>query len=210
MEERESASQEKIAMKREQLKRRKEKREERKANQAAGGLKPVVRGVEKSTEIIKNRELAPGDKVKIKGGDLTGEVLRIEGKDVSVAIGNIISKMPKERLEKLTANEFRDIVRPQTKSTYNAYGVSERRLNFKPSIDVRGQRADEAMESVSRFIDDAIMVGMGEVKILHGKGNGILKEEIRKYLRTVPGVVSAKDELLEMGGSGITVVKLDT
>lgn len=210
LEERESASQEKIAMKMEQLKRRKEKREERKANQAAGGLKPVVRGVEKSTEIIKNRELAPGDKVKIKGGDLTGEVLRIEGKDVSVAIGNIISKMPKERLEKLTANEFRDIVRPQTKSTYNAYGVSERRLNFKPSIDVRGQRADEAMESVSRFIDDAIMVGMGEVKILHGKGNGILKEEIRKYLRTVPGVVSAKDELLEMGGSGITVVKLDT
>jgi len=209
-EEKESASQEMIARKMEQLKRRKDKREERKANQGGAGLKPVVRSGDKSSESVKNRELAPGDKVKVKGGDLTGEVLRIEGKDVSVAIGNIISKMPKERLEKLTANEFRDIVRPQTKSTYNSYGVSDRRLNFKPSIDVRGQRADEAMEIVSRFIDDAIMVGMGEVKILHGKGNGILMNEIRKYLRTVPGVISAKDELLEMGGSGITVVKLDS
>ena len=87
--------------------------------------------------------------------------------------------------------------------------ISERRLNFKPTIDVRGQRADEALENVSRFVDDAIMVGVGEVKILHGKGNGILKEEIRKYLKVVPGVLSVKDEVLELGGSGITVVKLD-
>ena len=67
----------------------------------------------------------------------------------------------------------------------------------------------DALEIVSRFVDDALMVGMSEVKILHGKGNGILKEEIRKYLKTVPGVISCKDEDIQFGGSGITVVKLD-
>ena len=87
--------------------------------------------------------------------------------------------------------------------------IAQRRLDFKPNIDIRGERLMEALDIVSRFIDDALMVGISEVKILHSKGNGILKEEIRKYLRTVPGVASCKDEDVQFGGSGITVVKLD-
>jgi DNA mismatch repair protein MutS2 len=86
--------------------------------------------------------------------------------------------------------------------------VSQRKLHFKTTIDVRGQRAEEALEKVMPFIDEALMVGAGEVKILHGKGNGILKEEIRKYLRTVGGIASIADEALELGGAGITVVRL--
>ena len=86
--------------------------------------------------------------------------------------------------------------------------ISDRKLNFKPSIDIRGMKLEEAIMTVTHFIDDAMMVGVGEVSILHGKGNGVLKEEIRKYLKITPGVVSFADEHVERGGSGITIVKL--
>ena len=197
-----------IERKMEQLKKRKERREERRVNRPkdpdAAANKIVVLGSKPNDKII-----SAGDKIKLKGSDLTGEVIRIEGKDVSVAIGNIISKLSLEKVEKISAKEFKETTRAVWSISSSSASISERRLNFKPTIDVRGQRADEALENVSRFVDDAIMVGVGEVKILHGKGNGILKEEIRKYLKVVPGVLSVKDEVLELGGSGITVVKLD-
>ena len=197
-----------IERKMEQLKKRKERREERRVNRPkdpdAAANKIVVLGSKPNDKII-----SAGDKIKLQGSDLTGEVIRIEGKDVSVAIGNIISKLSLEKVEKISAKEFKETTRAVWSISSSSASISERRLNFKPTIDVRGQRADEALENVSRFVDDAIMVGVGEVKILHGKGNGILKEEIRKYLKVVPGVLSVKDEVLELGGSGITVVKLD-
>ena len=84
--------------------------------------------------------------------------------------------------------------------------VSQRKLNFKDNIDVRGMRAVDALEAVQSFIDDAIMVGIGSVSILHGKGTGALKEEIRRYLRTVPDVATAADEHADRGGAGITIV----
>ena len=87
--------------------------------------------------------------------------------------------------------------------------ITKRKLNFKPTIDIRGERLEQAIDSVTRFVDDAVMVGVGEIKILHGKGNGILREELRKYLKTMGGVASFRDEQLQMGGSGITVVTLD-
>ena len=148
--------------------------------------------------------------MKIKGGDLIGEVMQVGGSWVNVAVGSIISKVQKANVVHISNKEFSNAVKslPKTMSSHSE-SLSERRLNFKPNIDIRGERLMEALEIVSRFIDDALMVGIGEVKILHGKGNGILKEEIRKYLRTVPGVVSCKDEDIQFGGSGITVVKLD-
>ncbi|EKD30813.1 MAG: hypothetical protein ACD_77C00476G0016 [uncultured bacterium] len=211
MREKESEMQDSIALKMDQLKKRKERREEKRVERekktgSSAGVEAVP--IKKN---IPAGEIIAGDKVKIKGGDLTGEVLRVDGKEVNVAIGNIISKIAKERLEKISNREYSELSKSGSqKSTYNSYGMSERRLNFKPSIDVRGQRVDEAMDNVSHFVDDALMVGMSEVSILHGKGNGVLREEIRKYLKTVGGVLSAKDESLQMGGSGITLVKLDT
>lgn len=74
---------------------------------------------------------------------------------------------------------------------------------------MRGERVGEAIEHVMRFIDDAIMLDMNSVRILHGKGTGALREEIQKYVRTVPGVASAADEQIQFGGSGVTVVKFD-
>ena len=74
---------------------------------------------------------------------------------------------------------------------------------------MRGMRAAEALDAVQDFIDDALMVGVGSVSILHGKGTGALKEEIRRYLRTVPEVESARDEHADRGGAGITIVTFD-
>lgn len=199
---------EEIERKMEQLKRRKDRREERRAERSKENTQQGTK-ITSPESIPLVSKISAGDKVKIKGGDLTGEVLRVDTKDVSVAIGNIISKLSLDKVEKISTKEFKETTRPSRNMITTSSSISERRLNFKPTIDVRGQRADEALESVSRFVDDAIMVGIGEVKILHGKGNGILKEEIRKYLKVVPGVLSLKDEVLEQGGSGITVVKFD-
>lgn len=199
----------KIEAKMQKLLERKKRKEERQQRGAAGAVqaevaKPVVKVPEK-------KELKVGDKVKIKGGDLIGEIMQVGGTWVNVAVGSIISKVQKGNVEQISNNEYSSAVRsmPKKASIQQSEGITERKLNFKPSIDIRGERLMEALEIVTRFIDDALMVGIGEVKILHGKGNGVLKEEIRKYLKTVPGVVSCKDEDIQFGGSGITVVKMD-
>jgi DNA mismatch repair protein MutS2 len=193
-------SDDRIARKMEQLLRRKEKREQRKKEKSPDLAKPV-KMVDKTINV--------GDKVRIKEGDLLGEVLRVEGQSISVAVGSIITRMSGEKVEKISENEYRSgIKKGTTGSSFENESLSARRLNFKPVIDIRGQRLDEALESVTHFVDDALMVGMQEVKILHGKGNGILREEIRKYLKTIGGVTGFRDEHIELGGAGITVVTL--
>ena len=87
--------------------------------------------------------------------------------------------------------------------------IDERRRNFKQDLDVRGMRGDEALNAVQYFIDDAILMGMSRVRILHGKGNGILRQLIRQYLSTVPNVFHFADEHVQFGGAGITVVDLE-
>lgn len=205
----------KIAAKMEQLLERKKRKEERKRREAekTSAGKPDEIPSRKATPDVpdtKERPLQAGDKVKVKGRGIIGEILQTGSTWVNISVGDIISKVSKENVERISNKEFSNVVKSQPKQMSNhSAGLSERKLNFKPSIDIRGERLNEALEIVSRFIDDALMVGMPEVKILHGKGNGILKEEIRKYLRTIPGVESCKDEDIQYGGSGITVVKLD-
>ena len=197
----------KIEAKMNKLLERKKRKEERLAKGAGKGVVKVEPAVQ---QVIAKKEIKAGDKVRIKGGDLIGEVMQVGGTWVNVAVGSIISKVQKENIEHISNNEYNNAVKSMPKQmSAHSEGLAERRLNFKPNIDIRGERLMEALDIVSRFIDDALMVGIGEVKILHGKGNGILKEEIRKYLKTVPGVVSCKDEDVQFGGSGITVVKLD-
>jgi len=204
---RQSAEDERIAKKMEQLVRRKERQEERKVErEKKRGETPVINVVKPLKE---SQELKTGDNVRIDQGEVIGEVIKIEGKDVSVAIGSIISRVSAKRLTRISGKEMKGSTGVRTKaSIVQSESISERKLNFRPTIDVRGQRLEEAIESVTRFIDDAIMVDVGEVKILHGKGNGILREELRKYLKAMGVVQSAKDEDIQLGGAGITVVKL--
>ena len=198
----------KIEAKMNKLLERKKKKEERLQKQGQKGAASQPQQTVAAQPVKK--ELKAGDKVKIKGGDLIGEVMQVGGTWVNVAVGSIISKVQKANVEHISNNEFNNAVKslPKQMSSHSE-SISQRKLDFKPNIDIRGERLMEALEIVSRFIDDALMVGIGEVKIRHGKGNGILKEEIRKYLKTVPGVISCKDEDIQFGGSGITVVKLD-
>ena len=194
----------KIAQKMEQIRKRKERRAEKAAqrNQAAPPLPPASAPVHKTP-------LAVGDKVRVKGGDIIGEVLQLTGTKASISMGQMVTTLSLDKLERLSQNEYRALQPPApVRSAPQTFELSERRLHFKPSIDIRGQRLDEALETVSHFIDDAIMVSAGEVSILHGKGNGVLREEIRKFLRTIGGVVSFADEHVEYGGAGITIVKL--
>ncbi len=194
----------KIERKMEQLIRRKERREQKK--------KEPVKLINNSTAKTYQQPLKQGDKVKIKGGDIIGEILKIEDKYISVAIGSVISRLSPSKIERLSGNEFSELSKSAGRKTFSvseSAGISQRKLEFKPQIDVRGERLEQAIEIVTRFIDDALMVGVSEVKILHGKGNGVLREELRKYLKTMFGITNTRDELLEMGGSGITVVKLD-
>ena len=87
--------------------------------------------------------------------------------------------------------------------------MEDRKQNFHQDIDVRGMRGDEAIDTVMHFIDDAILIGLSRVRILHGTGTGILRQLIRQYLATVPNVKKAKDEHVQFGGAGITVVDLE-
>ena len=142
---------------------------------------------------------------------MVGEVSKVSTKAVTVIVGNITTKLPLDRVERITANEFKAASKPienRPRAVYDT-AMQERKARFKMELDVRGERVNDALEQVMRYIDDAIMLNVSSVRILHGKGTGALHEEIQKYLRTVPGVKTVTDEQVQFGGSGVTVVKLD-
>ena len=154
--------------------------------------------------------LKVGEKVRIKDNGMAGEIIRVSNKAVTVAIGNITSKMPLDRVERISSNEYKAAVRENIKprSTQDDSGLRERRLKFSPELDVRGERVSDALDIVVHYIDDAIMLNIGSVRIIHGKGTGALRDELQKYLRTIPGVTSVHDEQVQFGGSGVTIVTL--
>ena len=194
------------------LKSLKERREREKVRKARRGAKAeagesVPDEAEKLTA-FRSAPLKVGEKVRIKDGGMVGEVSKVSTKAVTVIVGNLSTKLPLDRVERVTSNEYRAVIRetPKPRQVYDN-GLSERKANFRMELDVRGQRVNEAIENVMRYIDDAIMLDVSSVRILHGKGTGALREEIQKYVRTVPGVVSVSDEHIQFGGSGVTVVK---
>jgi DNA mismatch repair protein MutS2 len=127
-------------------------------------------------------------------------------------IGNISSKMPLDKVERITSNEFKSAVKENAKPVSTIKmdtSISERKLNFKTEIDLRGERLNDAIEKVMHYVDDAIMVGVPSVRIIHGKGTGVLRDEIQKYLRTTPGVSKVRDEHIQFGGTGVTIVDFE-
>ena len=87
--------------------------------------------------------------------------------------------------------------------------IAERKLNFSPELDIRGERVGEALEKVMHYVDDALMLSVPSVRIITGKGTGALREEVQKLLRATPGVASVKDEHIQFGGTGVTIVTFD-
>lgn len=156
------------------------------------------------------KPVMPGDTVRLKGENTVGEVLSCDGKNAVVAFGMIKTKVNKERLE----HASRSLLKKQdtrsvfiSSSTMDA--VRNKQLNFSREIDIRGMRGDEAIEEVAAFIDTAILSGCNTLRILHGTGNGILQQLVRQYLKKVPSIKSFRDEDIQLGGAGITVIELE-
>ncbi|MBR6621743.1 MAG: Smr/MutS family protein [Bacteroides sp.] len=196
-------AEDKIARKMEKLREKQERKKDKKNKQKAE---------QPSTMLVTSNKPAPitiGTTVKIKGQTSVGEVLEISGKSAIVMFGMIKTNVKLDRLERSNAA----IQKPNTKSSFVSSEthdqVYEKKLNFKQDIDVRGMRGDEAIQAVTYFIDDAILLGISRVRILHGTGNGILRTLIRQYLAGVPGIAHYQDEHVQFGGAGITVVDLD-
>lgn len=146
--------------------------------------------------------------------DTIGKLESLSGKNAVVIFGDVKTKMKTDRLEHATKpkeekakNDHSGLAIQTTRMT--SATIEDRKQNFHQDIDVRGMRGDEAVDAVMHFIDDAILVGMSRVRILHGTGTGTLQQLIRQYLNTVPNVKKAKDEHVQFGGAGITVVDLD-
>ena len=136
--------------------------------------------------------------------------MELQGKQAVVAFGMIKSTVKLEQLEKVSKNQLKKEMQKSTFiSTQTTDEMHEKRLHFKQEIDVRGMRGDEALQAVTYFIDDAIQVGASRVRILHGTGSGILRQLIRDYLHTVPGIRHYHDEHVQFGGAGITVVEFE-
>ena len=213
-----------IARKIRQIQERKERKEKRRAEK---NKKLEESGKEKSPAADKSlttsssllTPLKAGDTVRIKGLTSVGEVESTDGKMATVIFGGMKTKMRVERLEHAEKPKAQTTkAEERNNNIAGSYAtvsrdtrevIDNRKLNFRQDLDVRGMRGDEAINAVTYFIDDAILVGMSRVRILHGTGTGVLRQLIRQFLGTIPNVKSYRDEHVQFGGAGITVVDLD-
>ena len=205
----------KIARKIAQIQQRKERHAKRKAEKAQNQEKAAaaLRNAQNKSQAESNKELKEGDTVRIKGLTTVGKIESISGDMATAVFGGMKTKMRLSRLEHATASTEKDKTE-ERKENLASYGISKEtrktidahKSNFHQDLDIRGMRGDEALNAVQHFIDDAILVGMPRVRILHGKGNGILRQLIRQYVSSIPNVVHYADEHVQFGGAGITVV----
>lgn len=192
-----------VEKKMEQIRKRQQRNNERK--QKRGEQNP-----NKTQTTAKPKPIVQGDKVRIIGQDAAGEVMQIDGKNAIVAFGSMLTTVKSSKLERISLTDYRRNERTvKSPQTGIGFDLHKKRLNFKSDIDVRGFRTDEALETVQDLIDEAAMIGISRVRILHGKGNGILRQEIRNFLKSMPFVKSFADEHIDFGGTGITIVEMD-
>lgn len=163
---------------------------------------------ESTPSVEEKKNIEVGDNVRVKGQTSIGEVMEIQRDNAIVAFGMIKTTTKLKSLEYVSKNQAKREVKTNIINTSSNEDMREKKLNFKQDIDLRGMRADEALQAVMYFIDDAILVGMNRVRILHGTGTGVLRTLIRDYLRSVPSVSHFADEHVQFGGAGITVVDL--
>ena len=200
-----------IARKMEQIRQRKQRHEKRLAEKAERQQQAEQKNrasEEQPTEQSLPTTLRPGDAVRMRGLTTVGRVESIDGGgQATVVFGSMRTKTTVDRLERVATTAASTPLR-STLSSSTRQAIDERRNRFRQDLDIRGERGDEALNAVMHFIDDALLVGMPRVRILHGKGNGILRQLIRQYLSTLPAVSSFRDEHVQFGGAGITVVDL--
>ena len=206
-----AANDEMIARKMRQIQERRARKEKRKREKEKENEKLKTNNQQSANATTSPVAVAPlkqGDTVRIKGLSSVGKIESLDGKMATVIFGDMRTKMRAERLEHAEAPKKEEPKAYVTVGRQTRETMDEHKLNFKQDIDVRGMRGDEALTAVTYFIDDAILVGVKRVRILHGTGTGILRQLIRQYLATRPDVESYRDEHVQFGGAGITVVEL--
>jgi DNA mismatch repair protein MutS2 len=176
---------------------------------AAAAIKPQRKRKANAPSLLPDAPLKEGDPVRLKGQTSAGTLLAVQGKRAVVAFGMMKTAAPLDKLERAGREQIGQEIRKDAFSgSQTSDRIREKKLNFKPEVDVRGMRGDEALQAVAGFIDDAILVGVSPVRILHGTGGGVLRQLIREYLPAVSGVSRCYDEHVQFGGAGITVVEL--
>jgi len=169
-----------------------------------------TRNTERATQNTEHGTLKVGSTVRLKGQQAVGTIIEMQDKQALVSFGNMKSTVKLAKLEPISNNQIKKEARKfESLGNTTTDEVRQRKLTFTSEIDVRGMRGDEAIQAVMYFIDDAVMVGVASVRILHGTGTGALRQMTRQYLGTVNGVKSFHDEHINFGGSGITVVEFD-
>ncbi|WP_026462828.1 endonuclease MutS2 [Adhaeribacter aquaticus] len=169
-------------------------------------VKPEVRAVKRNA-VTDNRELGAGDYVALIGQDSVGQITAIKGKTAEVMFGDIKTIVKVANLTR-TERKSNRVKKEEAAKSHQSLNLTQRLADFNLTLDVRGQRAEDALTKVMAFVDDAVMLGIPEVKVIHGRGNGILKQILRDYLRSVREVASVSDEYVERGGDGVSVVVL--
>ena len=201
------AEDDKIARKMAQILRRKENKKNKKKSaeeKSATDATPQT-----ASTALSSTPLTEGATVRIKGTTTVGTIESIQGKNATVIFGDLRSTTSLKKLEPATPPKREEPRSYMTVGRQTRETIDSKKLNFKQDLDVRGMRGEEALNAVMYFIDDAILVGMSRVRILHGTGTGILRQLIRQYLATVPAISSYKDEHVQFGGAGITVVDIE-
>lgn len=184
------------------------KAEKKETSKVRKSLETLTHSVAEKPAVIDKKPtdvLKEGDRVRIIGQDGNGVILSVQGKNATVQFGLLKSVTKLEKLEKITTPVEKEI---NAKLRSAGINVLEKRANFSNKLDIRGKRVDEVIEILDQFVDTAILLGQGEVKILHGKGEGVLRKVVRDHLKKYKEVASVKDEHIEQGGDGITVVVL--
>jgi DNA mismatch repair protein MutS2 len=195
-----------------QILRKMEKLKQKQIRRSEPSPRVEVQKEVRKKEVVVQRKapllIEVGGYVRLPDQDTLGEVLEIKGDNITVAFGHLRSVVNRKKLSPVSRAEIkRTKVENKTIGRINQE-IGERKLVFKPNIDVRGMRAEEALQKIREFVDEAVMIDVNELHILHGKGNGILRELIQNYLRTEPAVKNCRDEHVQFGGSGITIVEL--
>ncbi len=162
--------------------------------------------IEKDVLEVIAGEITIGSLVRIKGQEALGEVIGMRGKDAEVAIGELKTTVKLNRLEKISRKEFKQKTAP--KSKFVGVDMNDKMMNFSFNLDLRGKRGDEALMEVDKFMNDALMLGQDELRIVHGKGDGILRTLIRNHLRGYKQVAKTQDEHADRGGAGVTLVSM--
>ena len=163
-------------------------------------------------ELADAATLRPGDRVALLGQEGHGEIVAVRGKNAEVLFGGMKTFVKVNQLEKLSRAEVREREKKAEKAVYSGAGagldLTGRMADFSPTLDLRGERAEDALHKVMAFVDDAVMFGIPEIKVLHGRGNGVLRQVVRDYLRSVRAVTTLGDEHADRGGDGVTLAVL--